>query len=100
MELGKLYVTKDRRLVIKTKKQEFFVESFCGGGYYSGILLRTQEEIDKAKKEREKRDSAITKKIEEVTGKKPKKSVKKMIFDFLKALKNYYLSYKYEILIK
>lgn len=45
-KLVKIYLTEDRRLVIREPNgTEYFIEIYNGGGYYTDILLYTTKEL-------------------------------------------------------
>jgi hypothetical protein len=54
-KLVKLYLTEDRRLLIKDSTgKEMLINIFNGGGYYTDFMIQTQEEIDKDNERRVK----------------------------------------------
>lgn len=57
MKEVKVYLTEEGRLAIKGKDGVVkFVDVYNGGGYYSALDIKSQKEIDKAKKAREESD--------------------------------------------
>ena len=57
MKEVKVYLTKDGRLVVKGRDGVVkFVDVYNGGGYYSALDIKSQKEIDEAKKAREESD--------------------------------------------